>query len=419
MKELISGKRRAVVGLLAIGLLLRLAVAVFAISGPYNPDVRLGGDAGKYIALGISLSRGEGFSLHYQRLLPEVLRGDAVNPPLAIPTSSRSPGYPLFLSLAFLTFGYSLRSVVVLQAILSTFTALFVYLTARELKARPLLALGFAVFYYPCALEPVFVMSDWFFTLCTAASLWLIVRSRNGLAAGITTGLTILVKSVSAPVLGLAGIVMFGRRAWIFLAGVLMVLAPWGFRNYTHTGIPYVTPSYPGYPPYLLHNPWNREFPTFDRPGDINEYYPGFQEALLASRARAPRVADPVAQEYLEDVELARDTVRFMRADPAQALRAAGRTFANTWLIDYPTANRVRWLSNLVLYVGLLPFAFWGSIQAIRRGPPGARLLAFFLLYFIGVHAILASEIRYRTSAMPAYFVLAAYGISVLETRKR
>ncbi len=409
---------RAVIGLLAIGLCLRLGLVMLAFGGEYDPYARLGGDTEKYLAIGISLSRGEGFSMHYREVLSEFFRGHPVEVPPAVPTAARSPGYPLFLALVFSTLGYHLRAVVVLQALLSTLTALFVYLIARELKAAPVLALTFAVFYYPFAFDAIYVMAECLLTFCTAALLWLLVRPRSELIAGVVAGVVVLVKSVTLPFLLLAGLIA-DRRGWIALAGFAFVVSPWAFRNYLHTGGLHITPSYGGEALFLLHNPWNRGLPSFDRPGDVNELYPGFQAAVRTAKGRAPRVADPVAQEYLEDRELYREALRFIRADPSQASRVVWRSFLNTWRVDYPTANWIRWLSNIALYAGLLPFVLWGALQAIRNGPAGARLLVLFLVYFVCVPSVFVSEIRYRVSAMPAYFVLAAYGISVVKRMRR
>lgn len=408
------GERRAVTGLLVIGLFLRLgfAVAAFAGDGEYDPYARLGGDTEKYLAIGLSLSRGEGFSLHYGPVLSEALEGSrAASPP--VPTANRSPGYPLFLALIFATLGSDLRVLVLLQAILSGLTPLFVYQIARQLKAWPIFCLTVAVFYYPFAFDPIYLMSDWIFTLCTAASLWLLTRSRNEFLSGMVAGAAVLVKSVTLPFL-LLGAFVPGRRGWIYLAGLLSAIGPWGYRNYLHTDVPYVTPALGGYSFFLLHNTTNAGLPLWDRPGDQNEYYPGFQDAVATAKARAARVADPVAQEYLEDNELLQEALTFIRSDPSVAARAMWGSLVNTWRTEYPTANPIRWLSSLVLYVGLIPFVLLGCVQAIRQGPPGARLLCAFLLYFVGVHALLASEIRYRTAAMPAFFVLAGYGAAVI-----
>ena len=78
-----------------------LGVAAFAVRGEYDPYTRIGGDTEKYLAIAISLSRGEGFSQHYRPVLSDVIHGRPV-PPLSIqPTANRSPGYPVFLAAAF------------------------------------------------------------------------------------------------------------------------------------------------------------------------------------------------------------------------------------------------------------------------------------------------------------------------------
>lgn len=405
--------------LLGTGLVLRAGVVVLAVTGSYGPYTRLHGDMGKYLSLGISLSRGEGFSMHYNdpALLERMLRGEPVNAPPPSPTGFPGPGYPFFLALLFTLFGYNLYAVVVVQVLLSTLTAWFVYLMARELNAKPLWALGFAVAYYPFALDAAFILTETVLTCVTAAALWLLIRRERGAFAGVVAGAAGLVKSVVLPFFAIAPLVD-RRRLGVFWAGLAVVLLPWALRNYAHTGAPYLTPSYGGRQLMQLHNAANRDFGLFDPPGDINEAYPGHQAALARALAGAARSDNPVLQEYLNDREYAREALQYIRSDFGQFLRAMVHSAMNMWRMDYPTANWIRWASNLVLYVGLLPFALWGSFQAFRGGPAGARLLVAFLAYYVFAHAMLASEIRYRIAAMPAFFVVAAYGIARLPFRE-
>ena len=72
----------------------------------------------------------------------------------------------------------------------------------------------------------------------------------------------------------------------------------------------------------------------------------------------------------------------------------------------------LRRLSNLLGYAGFAPFVAIGIGRAVRWRDPASLLLAAFLIYFVGLHALLASEIRYRTSAMPVWFVLGASGLT-------
>jgi hypothetical protein len=410
-------ERRAVVGLLLVGLLIRLTFAALIMGGPYDPYVRLSGDTAKYLSIAVSLTEGTGFSLRPLPNLREAAPGPSVTPFPSTPTSSRSPGYPLFLAMALSILGKHLKAVVVLQAVLASVTPLFIYLAARELRAAPMAALAFGVFYYPFAFDPIFLMSDWAFTLCTAISLWLLVRPRSEILAGLAAGVTVLVKAVTLPFFLLVALARV-RRSPLFLAGLVLVAAPWCLRNYVHTGVPYVTASYGGEALFLLHNPWNADLPSFDPPGDVNEDYPGYRTARAEARARAPIVLSPVAQEYLADRELFLEAIRFARANPYQTVRAAVRSFQNTWRLDFPTANGFRWMNSVVLYLGLLPLVLWGVVTALRQGPPGARLVVGFLVCFALTHSVFISQIRYRTAAMPAYFVLAALGIAALVPRE-
>ena len=55
----ISSGEHAGVAEAAGGVALRMGVVFLAVHGPYDPYQRLGADMGKYLALGVSLNRGE------------------------------------------------------------------------------------------------------------------------------------------------------------------------------------------------------------------------------------------------------------------------------------------------------------------------------------------------------------------------
>jgi 4-amino-4-deoxy-L-arabinose transferase-like glycosyltransferase len=413
-------ERRMVLALIALSALVRISVVVAVIDSPYDPYVRLDGDSAEYLALGMSLSRGEGFSPHYAPVLTEILGGTPFPQPPERPIGSRSPGYPAFLALFFALAGYRLHLLLLVQAFISVATALLVYLIARELKGRGLLALAFAAMYVPFWFDAAYVMTECLLTFATSLALWLLVRPGRELPAGLAAGAVILIKSVTLPFFALIPLVL-GRRAWRFLLGFLLVVAPWAARNDVHTGVPYLTASHSGYQIFLLHNPLDRDFAVFERPGDQNEGYRNIQAVAQSIRDRAPRVADPVAQEFLGDRELFLDALRYIAADKAQAAQAIWESLANTWRIDIPAAHwrsgygfpsAVRWCSNLVLYVCLVPLAVVGALRLLRHGTARETTIILFLLYFIAVHSLLSSQVRHRVSAFPAFFVLAACGAS-------
>src|SRR5207244_10382701 len=105
--------------------------------------------------------------------------------------------------------------------------------------ARPLWALGFAVLYYPFAFDAVYMLCECLLTCCTAATLWLVVRPHRGWAAGLMAGITVLVKSITLPFFAVVPLIN-QRLGWVFWLGFGLVLLPWGFRNYLHTGAPFL-----------------------------------------------------------------------------------------------------------------------------------------------------------------------------------
>jgi 4-amino-4-deoxy-L-arabinose transferase-like glycosyltransferase len=413
-------ERRTVLALLALSALARVGVVLAVIDSPYDPFVRLDGDSAEYLALGMSLSRAEGFSPHYAPVLTEILGGTPFPQPPERPIASRSPGYPAFLAAFFALAGYRLHLLLLVQALISSATALLVYLTARELRGRALLALALAALYVPFWFDAAYVMTECLLTFATALALWLLVKPGRELLAGLSAGGVVLIKSVTLPFFVVIPVVL-GRRGWTFLLGFFCFVTPWAARNYVHTGFPYLTASYSGYQIFLLHNPLDRDFAVFERPGDLNEGYHRIQQVAQSIRDRAPRVADPVAQEFLGDRELLLDASRFIAADKAQALRAIWESLANTWRVDIPPAHwrsgygfpsSLRWFSNLLLYVCLVPFAIVGALRLFRHGTVREKAIGLFLLYFIVVHSLLSSQVRHRVSAFPAFFVLVARGAS-------
>lgn len=411
-----------------MGALLRLALVVAAMGGAYDPYARLEGDTADYLSLGISLSRGEGYSFHYRPWLHEMLQGLPASVGPSVPTAMRSPGYPAFLAAAFALVGPRLHLVLFMQVVLSALVPLFVYLAAREVKAPALAALAFAVFYVPFWFDAAYMMSECLLTFCTALALWLLVRRGSGAAAGLAGGFAILVKSVVAPFFVLAAVFLGRRRALSYLMALACVVGPWAFRSHQHTGRPAVAPAVGGYQIFLLHNPLNLDLALFERPGDQNEGYPGLAARVAEVRSTAHGVRDPVAREYAEDAALLREALSFIRAEPRRALRAVIASVTNTWRIDTPllyakpglaTPTMVRWASNAILYAGLAPFVLLGVVAALRSRRPAPRLLGLYLLVFVLVHAGMSAQIRHRVSAMPAFFVMAAHGLASLREGRR
>ena len=425
-----SRERRFVaLGFLAV-VVVRLLVVELAFRGPYNP-YELPGDMRLYVALGISLERGEGFSIHYAPLLrqisPNLSAARAAMPPA--PTFRRFIGYPLFLAGVFSIVGYNLHVVLWLQAIVSAVTALIVYFLAREVgnKTSAAMAFALAIVYYPMALDAAFLLPETLVSFWITLGAYTIVRYvkdpgvRTGLWSGLVIGVAVVVKATALPLapigLGLAYLRKGRARAatvgaLAFVAVMAVVLAPVAIRNHHALGRFSFLPSYSGSQLIQLQNPYNDQPGLYLRPGWVNGGFAGLRRAFAEATAQAGFPANATPNEYELDDAYARYAWAFMVRDPVQALRNAGLSFVNLWRLDYREANWVRKTSNWICYVAMVPFFFLGSWTAVRRVNPMALVLVLFVASFVIMHAIVAAEMRYRTGVMPVFFVLAGLGLA-------
>lgn len=165
-------------------------------------------------------------------------------------TARRGPTYPLFLAAIYSVFGQNYTAVYVIQAILSTFTCLIIYLLGKKSldddRVGLIAALG-------AALYPAFwefnrqLMTETLFTFLLAMILLLWIKTIKENSArwypliGIFIGIGSLCRTTLAtlPVFILLGLLLLyqdKKRAFIngvtvFLATCL-VIAPWAARNY-------------------------------------------------------------------------------------------------------------------------------------------------------------------------------------------
>ncbi|HAM41902.1 MAG TPA: hypothetical protein DCP69_11385 [Candidatus Omnitrophica bacterium] len=125
-----------------------------------------------------------------------------------------------------------------------------------------------------------------------------------------------------------------------------------------------------------------------------------------------PPETPQILAEILVDDAYRRASLAFIASDPAHFMKGLWRAFWNMWRIDYVTAKPYRKASNLVCYAMLVPFCLLGIGVAVARRNAPALLLAGFLVYFAAFHTLTAAKIRYRITAMPAFFILASLGLA-------
>ncbi|MBI4355025.1 MAG: glycosyltransferase family 39 protein [Candidatus Omnitrophica bacterium] len=431
-----SGRRTTwlVIGLFVLACLLRLGAVQVALRGQYNPYHQLYGDMAAYVTLAVSLAHGEGYSNHYEPVLADVFRDPehtrTLMPPR--PTARKAIGYPLFLAILFRLFGYHLVPVLVVQAILSAVSALLIYAIGRRAGSpkAALIAYAIAVCYYPFWYKAITLLVETVLVFLLLCAIYGFVRwfERPSIWTacwtGLAVGASILVKPLLWPLLPaifLAAYLVQRRRglarAFLTSAPVLvvttaLVLAPWVLRNYRHTGRWEVSASFGGKHLRFLYSPLNMHNEIYAKPGFVNEFYP--QEPITL-----PRTTPPVLAEYLQDDVYGRSAKQFLLSDPGFFFRAMPGTLWNTWRPDYPGAKWYRVWSNYILYVGLIPFFLLGVALAVKRRHLPALVLLGFIVALVGFHAVVASQIRYRITIMPFYFVLAASGLEAAWQRLR
>ena len=428
--------RNAIIGLFLVGCALRIGTVLVALRTDYNPyvQVRQIGDVVEFTAIAVSLAKGEGVSLHYESAIGDFFQNpEGVSPRRPpVPTVRRPVGYPLWLALLFQLFGFRLVPVLMVQALLSALSTLLVYLIARQIGSARFAMIPYAlsVVYYPFWFKATLLLSSTLLIFTTLLALyglmrWLIRPTiRRAWWAGIGVGASYLVKTILLPFVPLFLIAAYWhhRRLGVPRASVIgavtmagaiaIVLAPLVVRNYVRSGRLLVTPPQVGAQLIQIHNPYNPTFESFTPPGFVDEGYEGLRRAMAEARPTLPPETPQILAEILVDDAYRRASLAFIASDPAHFMKGLWRSFWNMWRIDYVTAKPYRKASNLVCYAMLVPFCLLGIGVAVARRNAPALLLAGFLVYFAAFHTLTAAKIRYRITAMPAFFILASLGLA-------
>jgi 4-amino-4-deoxy-L-arabinose transferase-like glycosyltransferase len=333
----------------------------------------------------------------------------------------RTPGYPAFLAACQMVGGDRSLPARLAQAALGALCVPIAYaLTRRAVPGRPVAALAAATL---VALDPWTIgLSS--LLLSEAVFVPLLLLGLLGLAmawaptgagaspssawgavlAGLAWGAAVLVKPSFAlfPPLAAGAWVVFagpGRRRGAMLGAMLLglamslVMAPWWARNARL---------------------FDRFVPTALWSGA--SLYDGLgPTATGASDMRFLDAPDLRAMtEEAQDAELTRRAVAFARDNPGQALRLAvvkaGRYFS-----PWPNAESMRspWVNLAAGLVTAPVFAMvLGGAWRCRRDARALLLLAGPLVYFLGIHMVFVSSVRYRLPGMVPAFGLAGVAVA-------
>jgi 4-amino-4-deoxy-L-arabinose transferase-like glycosyltransferase len=389
--------RTALVGLLVVAFLLRLAAALII-----DINFRFEADAVKYVSLA-------------RQILNEGVYG--IDP--GVPDARIPPGYPLFIASIFALTNQSMLAVRLVQVVLGPVIVWLTFLVGQEVASRRIGLLGaFFMAVYPVWVYwTVLFLTETLFTLLLLAFAWCLIRSmktraaRYAIFSGATFALALLTRETlyMFPLL-LPLALWWSRTPWryvlrffvLFACAMFLTLSPWLARNLNTFGRAFYTEGAEA---------------TLYRLTGTGYLSPYFQ--YLVDDSIPPPPDKP--EEYFERYGRSSDMIRVTRlfTAPATYLRHLVNRFVELWLHPNGLASLPNQLLLQALYVGvhllILGLAGIGMVTGLRRRDAGTGVLAIILLYFTATSLFFSNpHPRYTLPALPLVFVLTAMGLDVI-----
>lgn len=416
-------------GILSLALALRFVAAVLVQHHVSQTPGRLcliAGDAEGYWELGRKLARGQNFEIY--------------QPPRKI---LRMPGFPAILAISIALFGDHVGAARFVLAIIGTLACGGVYCLGAELFGRStgLIAAGLAAVSPTFVVFSVMILSETAFALGLLISLvtlaWVSRAVFEGSSLNRIAGLGVLA--------GLAATVAcYVRPSWLLfppaagawlvlsawwksrssavsfswlkasvagmalLAGMVVGLAPWTYRNYVVSGGHFV-------PTTLWMGP---------------SLYDGLNPTANGDSHMEFLQHDALYQTMTErdvDKHYRREAWSWAARNPGKTLELAWVKLGRYWNLWPNTPQFDRWEVRVVLLTFLLPMfgaALWSlCLQPELRATPAVPwswiliLTLGPILYFSGLHTLFVSSLRYRLPAEYPLLILTAVGIQDLAGR--
>jgi hypothetical protein len=397
----------AIILMVALGLRVAAAVAVQGVVSrtPGRLDL-IEGDAGGYWELAHRLRTGQPFELY--------------SPPRRV---MRMPGFPLLLAgLQIVAFDNHL-GVRVGLAIVGTLGCGLVFLLGRLVADTEIglwSALGGAISPAAVGFTPLF-LSETAFGTALAASMWtavVLVRcvqpggSSSGVRVlmwGLATGLAVGVATHMRPTWLLVGpavavaVLVSGRlsaRSAIaavgLLAGVALLIVPWGLRNQRVSGHFVPTTLWMG-----------------------ASLYDGLHPGATGASDMTFIETDGVLQrfdEYSADRHYRQLAWQFARENPGRFAELTAIKLAR-FFSPWPNTEQFgQWWARAALSLWAIPMLALSAYGAWRHRHDHLLLCATALplIYFAAVHSLFVGSLRYRLPAEVPLMVLAALGVRAI-----
>ncbi|HOC23853.1 MAG TPA: glycosyltransferase family 39 protein [bacterium] len=338
------------------------------------------------------------------------------------PTAVIPAGYPLWLAALRMAGMTGPAQVRLAQLVISLATIVFVAFFSRMLfgsSAALLAAAGCALYPYFIFL-PGTILATTLYSMLLVLGAWMYMEAVNTnnnkmmFFGGMVWGWAVLTVT-TAIVLAGATVVWHLRHAsgsrgeklrlaGCFLAGMLLLLAPWMVRNQHKLGRPLLATN-GGYNLWLGNNPAaDIEAPCgVPTPPAMDERIIRsgselYADSLFSATARAYIAAEPGA--------FAKRTLLkglfFWRLDPSPVTAS------------YLSRGELVRILGLITFLPLLILTFWGYIKAPPQLKKRMALFFYYALAYTAVHAVMIIKVRLRLPLDHFIIMMAAYGLTLV-----
>jgi Dolichyl-phosphate-mannose-protein mannosyltransferase len=240
-----------------------------------------------------------------------------------MPVTDFEPLYPIFLAATRLLSGNSALIVQVIQLVIASIGAIYLYRLADVLTGNRQIALIAASLY---ALDPLLIRqaaapaeSALFTTLLIAFTYSFVTAATAArmALAGLALGLVVLTRTMTLPLAGFAAAMLMARRRWSWALAlalpILLLLLPFCIRNWSVNGS--VWPTRSGLNLYIGNSPYTAALlPDYDL--DILQ-----EQAAVVERGLVHLSVGSPEFNHAADELLTSQALDYIREDPIRALR--------------------------------------------------------------------------------------------------
>lgn len=390
IKKIIS-HHRAITIVLTLGFLASIAYSFY-----FQVNVTV--DARAYDSIAISLVRGTGYT--------EITRPDL--PDAAI--GRLGPGYEFFLAGIYWVFGHQVWIVWIIQSLLHTFSALFVYFFVRRFLKEPewpaVLGAGVYIFFIDLLEFPAMLLTETLYLFLVLSALYYALnyvshsRAKDVVGASILFTLAVLVRPpVTIAMVVFLGFVLFRkhyRHALYFLLISAILLAPWTIRNYFKYHRLIVTSAIIGYDVWVGNSPTSKFIGELTATEEIDSF--SEEQGLFAANERGTKEVLNLALRHPWDftkLQLAKTSIYFSTARPAAF-----------WFHLHGVAQMITVLFSSSFAFLIFVFGLAGLWRFVRRPDYLSRMFVLFTLAAPAGIIWVVAETRYRYQIYPMLIVL-------------